>query len=205
MTKLKLTLLLALFVALSSSAFAASVTYQTCFGPTASPCATSGTVTSSPPLFSATYHAQAATTVTPPTTSGFGTLTITCPGACNGGPATASFVVTIVQSMPPSGTHKVTASLSGTFIMKNGSVAVVFNGPVAIHAGGVTTIYAPLPGGGSCSVSSPPHSCTFNLRVLITQVPGTVFLPEPSAELLLGLGGLGLMGLATLSRKMISL
>lgn len=186
MTKLKMTLLLALFVALSSFAFAVPVTYST------------NSVTVSAGLFTAKYTGVTNVTATPPVIANFGTLKITCPSPCTGS-ATTNFTITITQSNPGSGSGNVKATISGTFTLSHGTVSVAFGNPVFIHAGAVTTMYTPLSNGGPCTAP-----CTFHLQVLITQVPGTVFLPEPSAALLLGLGGFGLMGLATLSRKMIS-
>lgn len=204
MTKMKMTLVLALFVLLSSFAFAATVKYQTCYGATASPCASTGTV-SGGTLFTATYAASGLVTVLDPiavngVNRNFGTVKVKCNGSCTGGSASTSFDVTISQSLPGVGHQKVTATLSGFFVLTNGIVSIVWNGPVAIHAGGFTTIYSPIGGGGFCTGGS----CSFALKVDISQVTGTVLLPEPSAELLLGLGSLGLVGLATLSRKMIS-
>jgi hypothetical protein len=56
---------------------------------------------------------------------------------------------------------------------------------------GVT--YAALP--GSTAVSNQ----------VLAIVVGTPGVPEPKAELLLGLGSMGLMGLALVSRKMINI
>jgi hypothetical protein len=84
--------------------------------------------------------------------------------------------------------------------MTNGTVSIAWNGPVAITAGGYTTFYTPISTGGVCLGGS----CTFALKVNINQVLGIAFVPEPRAELLLGLGSLVFMGLATFSRKMIS-
>ncbi len=188
MTKLKVTLLIASFVGLASFAFAAPVTYKTT------------SVTTSAGLFTAVYKGVSSATVNPPAfAAAFGTLKVTCPAPCTGS-ATTNFTITITQSAPGSGSGNSKATLTGTFSMKNGTVSIAFTGPVVIHAGGVTTIYTPLSNGGLCTAP-----CNFSLKVQITQFPGTVFVPEPSAELLLGLGSLGLMGLATLSRKMISL
>lgn len=192
MTKLTTTMLLAFLMALLPSvAFAASVTYST-----------SPTQTVTAGSFTATYHAQGSTTVNanPVTTGGFGSLSVSCPTTCTTSGST-SFTVTISQTVPaPGGSTTVTASLSGTFVMNNGTVSISWNSPVAIHAAGTTVIYTPLAGGGACTAPS----CSFPLTVGVTYFQGTVFVPEPSAELLLGLGSLGLVGLATLSRKMIS-
>lgn len=191
MTKLKMTLLLAFFVALSSLAFAGTVTYST------SPSVN----VSVPGLFTAHYQGVTNATASTPLSSGnnFGTLTVTCPSSCLGSGST-KFTIVITQTIPagPPGTTQV--HVQGTFIMTNGTVSVVFS-PVAIHAGGNTFVYTPSiqPGQGFCS--SP---CTLNLVVTVAELSGIHFLPEPSAELLLGLGSLGLIGLAMISRKMIS-
>jgi hypothetical protein len=202
MTKMKITLVLVLLVLLSCSvALASPVKYSTCYGTTASPCAASGTF--SVGTLTAKYTDSPTVTVPDPIAlhglnRNFGSLAIKCSPSCPS-TATASFSVTISQILPGTGSAKVTATLSGTFVITNGTVSVEWSGPVAIHAGGFTTIYNPLDTGKTCHAP-----CTIALKVDITQVAGTVFLPEPSAELLLGLGSLSLMVLATLSRKMIS-
>jgi len=76
-----------------------------------------------------------------------------------------------------------------------GSLVLNWSGPVTISAGGFNTTYNPVTGGVVCSSGT----CNVLLKVDIIQT-----VPEPAAELLLGLGTLGLMGLATVSGKMIS-
>src|SRR5690349_5045580 len=117
MTKTKMTLVLASLMLLSSLAFASTVVYQTCFGSTASPCAASGTVSSASGLYTAAYTASGSVTVLDPIavnglSRNFGSLKVTCnPGPCTG-TDTASFGVTISQTLPGVGHHKVTATLS---------------------------------------------------------------------------------------------
>ena len=202
MTKMKITLVLALLVLLSCSvALASPVKYSTCYGTTASPCAASGTFSAG--TLTATYTHTGTVNVADVAHSfnrAFGTLAIKCSGACPGTVPPTSFSVTISQTLPaPGGSATVTATLSGTFVINSGTLAVSWNGPVAIHAGGFTTIYNPLDTGKTCHAP-----CNIALKVDISQVAGTVFVPEPSAELLLGLGSLGFMVLVTVSRKMIS-
>jgi hypothetical protein len=57
-------------------------------------------------------------------------------------------------------------------------------------------------GGTEYGFPVPTHSINFSF----TTLNGTVSFPtpEPTAGFLLGMGALGLMGLATVSRKMIS-
>ena len=203
MPKMKITLVLALLVLLCSSvAFASQVKYSTCFGTTATPCLATGTVSAG--TLTAKYSHTTTVTVNDPIAlnglnRNFGTLIITCSGSCPS-TATVSFSVTISQTMPGTGHATVTATLTGTFVISNNTVAVTWSGPVVIHAGGFTTFYNPIDAGKTCTTLP----CNLPLKVDISQLPGTVFLPEPSAELLLGLGSLSLMVLATLSRKMIS-
>jgi hypothetical protein len=186
MTK-KMTLTAAILLLLPCMAFAVPVQYST-----------SGTVSGATFI---TYKPAPVTNVNvapPPAAFNkpFGMLKIKCTTpTC---PATgATLAVTISQTLPGIGTGNVSATLFGTFTNVGGNLTLTWSGPVTINKGGYKTTYNPITSGIVCSTGT----CSVKLLVDITQI---VSVPEPNAELLLGLGMLGLMGLVTVSSKMIS-
>ena len=191
MTKKKIALVAAMMLLLPGMAFATLVKYST-----------SGSVTGASFI---TYNGvnNRKVLVFPPTPKlnrPFGTLKVRCKTpTCDSLPG-ASLSITITQSLPGAGTGTVSATLTATFTKKTGGgLALVWtSGPATIKAGGWATIYTPV----NISKTCPKGTCNIQLLVNISQVKLPV--PEPNAELLLGLGMLGLMGLATASSKMIS-
>lgn len=181
MTK-KMTLIAAILLLLPCMAFAVPVKYTT-----------SGSVAGA--SFITYAGVNPAVTVSPGLNRPFGTLKVNCTAAsCPAAGATLS--VTIHQTLPGVGTGSVSATITGTFTNTGGgNLTLVWSGPVTISAGNFNTTYNPVTGGVVCSTGK----CSVKLKVDIIQT-----VPEPTAELLLGLGTLGLMGLATASRKMIS-
>lgn len=189
MTKKKMVFVAAMLLLLPSIAFATAVTYST-----------SGSVSVSFVTYKGLTNKHIPAPKIPDATAPFGTLKIKCKSSSC--PATgATLTVTIHQTLPsPGGTGTVTATLSGVFSKKAGGTLMVTwtSPPVTINSGGVATTYTPLPASITCSSGT----CSLKLLVSITQKK--LVTPEPTAQLLLGLGMLGLMGLATVSRKMIS-
>lgn len=115
-----------------------------------------------------------------------GTFGFSCSGPCTG---TDTFTITINQSAPGIGTGTLTATLSGIIAFNSsGTGTLVFGPATPITAGGQTTTYTGI-----------SASFTSNLAPLFA----VVTVPEPTAELLLALGSIGLFGLAVVSRTKI--
>lgn len=182
MTK-RVVLLGTMLLLLPCLAFAGSVTYST-----------SGSVTT--PGTGLTYNAVTTTTVTAPTTTApLGSFSFNCTamGSCLSTGANLS--ITISQTMPGVGTAPLTATLTGIVLSStNGLITINWSGSQTIVAGGHVTTYTPE----TTTVCTPTvANCSPNLYVGIK-------VPEPNAQLLLGIGSLGLFGLAGVSRKMIN-
>lgn len=185
--KLKMGLVAATLLLLPCMAFATAVSYST-----------SGSVSGATFITYKGVTKNIPASKIPAVNAPFGTLHIHCKSTCATA-AGATLTVTITQTLPGPGNKTLTATLSGTFTKTSGGgLTLVWSGPAIIKAGGFATIYTPTTLAGVCSHGN----CTIHLKVAITQV--ALPLPEPNAELLLGLGTLGLIGLTTLSRKMIS-
>ena len=110
--------------------------------------------------------------------------------SCSG---TETFTLAITETSPVSATADLVGTITGT-VLHNGhtTLSIVFS-PAMVMIG--TTLY---------SFPVPSHSINFSFTTLngFVSFPGS--MPEPTAGFLLGMGALGLMGLATVSRKMIS-
>ena len=186
MTAKKMALVVAM-VLLPSLAFGSAVTYST-----------SGSVTgASFIVYQGVSSRHIPANQIPASNVSFGKLKITCAAASCTPAAGATLTVTISETLPGVGTGSTSAALTGTFTQTSGgTLTLVWSGPVSITAGGVTTIYTPV----TTTVNCVHGLCDEPLRVNISQTT----VPEPSTELLLGLGTLGLIGLATASRKLIS-
>jgi hypothetical protein len=110
---------------------------------------------------------------------------------CSG---TETFTLQIAETSPMS----VTADLVGTItgkVLKDGFTQLTIS-----FASNTITI-------GSTVYTIPfMHSINFSFTTLngLVTFPGSGTVPEPSAGFLLGIGALGLVGLATVSRKMIN-
>jgi len=173
---------------LPSMAFATGVTYST-----------SGSLTGAGFITFKDSHKHIPASNIPALNQELGTLKVNCEDpTCNTLPG-ATLTVTITQTLPGDGMGSTTATLHGSFTHTSGGLLVLlWSGPVSITAGGVTTVYNPGTSSGAVCTSG---SCLVHLTADIVQ---TSEVPEPSTGLLLGLGTLGLMGLATVSRKLIS-
>jgi hypothetical protein len=113
-----------------------------------------------------------------------------CPVAkCMG---TETFTLTITETSPISATMDLVGTITGT-VLHNGhtSLTITFS-PSSVMIGG-TEYGFPVP----------THSINFSFTTLNGTVSFPSNVPEPSARFLLEMGALGLMGLATVSRKMI--
>lgn len=176
----KMTLLAVLVLFLPCIAFATSVTYST----TGSVAGTTNVAFTSVGSTSVPFT---------PSVGPLGTLSFSCGrGVCPVVGATLS--ITISQTVPGVGAGSLAATLTGTVssVGPFGFVTIVWGPSATIVAGGEATTYTPI--------TTAASTLTPQLAVLITQV----HVPEPNAQFLLGLGSLGLMGLATVSRKLIS-
>ena len=191
MIRKRMALILAILLLLPSLAFAATVKYST-----------TGTVSGASFItYSVVNNVTVPNPPAPPAfvQKAFGTLTIKCKTTCNS-MVGASLTITIHQTLPGAGSGTLTtASLVGVFTSSGGTIGVDWNGPVTITTvvNGKTynTTYDPVDLFNVCHSGT----CVAHLKVDISQS-----VPEPNAALLLRLGMLGLMGLVTVSRKMIS-
>jgi len=113
-----------------------------------------------------------------------------CPAAkCSG---TETFTLTITQTSPSAGTADLVGTISGE-VLSDGFTLLKLTFTSATMTIGTTIYNIPF-----------IHSINFFVTTLNGTVGPNNSLPEPSAQLLLGIGVLGLMGLVTVSRKMIS-
>lgn len=173
---------------LPGMAFATGVTYST-----------SGSLTGAGFITYQDSHKHIPAGDIPALNQELGTLKVHCEDpTCNTLPG-ATLTVTVSQTLPGDGMGTATATLHGSFTHTSGGLLVLlWSGPVSITAGGVTTVYNPGTSSGAVCTSG---SCLVHLTADIVQ---TSSVPEPSTGSLLGLGTLGLIGLATVSRKLIS-
>ena len=107
---------------------------------------------------------------------------------CSG---TETFTLTITETSPISATADLMGTITGT---------VLHNGHTSL-----TITFAPstvMIGGTAYGFPVPTHSINFSFTTLNGNVSFPP-VPEPTAGFLLGMGALGLMGLTTVSRKMI--
>ena len=122
----------------------------------------------------------------------FGMFDVTaCPVAkCSG---TETFTLAITETSPISQTVDLVGTITGS-VLHNGhtSLSITFS-PSTVMIGG-TAYGFPVP----------THSINFSFTTLNGTVSFPTVTPEPTAGFLLGMGAFGLMGLATVSRKMIS-
>jgi hypothetical protein len=170
---IKRAVLLAALLLLPSLALAAPVTYTTMLSFVSGPV---------PMTFAG---ASGSSTITP-FLGPLGTFGFSCSGPCTG---TDTFTITINQTLPGIGTGHLTATLSGIVAFNSsGTGTLVFGPATTITAGGQTTIYTGV-----------NASSTINLAPLFA----VITVPEPTAELLLALGSIGLFGLAVVSRTKI--
>ena len=121
----------------------------------------------------------------------FGLFTVSaCAAAkCSG---TETFTLAITETSPVSATMDLVGTITGT-VLHNGhtSLTITFS-PASVMIG--STLY---------SFPVPTHSINFSFTTLNGNVSFPTATPEPTAGFLLRMGALGLMGLATVSRKMI--
>jgi len=174
-------LLAAVTLLVPSLAVAGTVTYTT-----------TGTFLSSGTNISATipvtFQGTTQTITTPKLDAVFGSFTAGSFGKCKSKgfcTTTDKFTLTITQG-PGKGNLDATVTGLVAFNSSSGQITWVFS-TVSVNINGVT--YVGYPGNTAAGPT------------VYGAVSGTV--PEPNAQLLLGLGSVGLMGLAFASRKMI--
>jgi hypothetical protein len=114
-----------------------------------------------------------------------------CPKSkCSG---TETFTLAITETSPVSATVDLVGTITGDVLHNGSTFLTITFSPASVMIG--SALY---------SFPVPTHSINFS----ITTLNGSIILegpvPEPSAAFLLGIGALGLMGLATVSRKKIS-
>jgi PEP-CTERM motif len=151
---------------------------------------TSGTF-SNTTLFPISFTGTTVTNFSGSSNLSFGSFNVgKCPvSSCTG---SETFTLTIAESSPISGTATLSGTISGT-VLKGGNNNLVLNFTTATVTIG-STMYSIMF----------PHSLNFGSTTLNGKIgPGTS-VPEPSAQFLLGMGALGLMGLTTVSRKRIN-
>jgi len=114
--------------------------------------------------------------------------------ACSSAKCSGSetFTVQISQTSPTAGTADLVGTISGE-VLHNGFTVLTLSFTSDLMSIGGTLYRIPF-----------MHSINFSFTTLNGAVMPREGLPEPSAEFLLGMSTLGLMGLATLSRKMIN-
>jgi hypothetical protein len=170
----RMVLLAATVLLLPCLAMASTVTFST-----------TGTF-SNPSLFPISF-----TGVTNQSTPGgfvsFGTFSVgTCAGTCAGH---ETFTLTINQTAPKVGSGNIDVTLNGSVVGSSSHIKLTFK-TATVLVGGTT-------------YSIPFHeSITFGSNA--TTLNGNVVASEPNAQLLLGLGTLGLVGLTLVSRKGIT-
>ena len=113
--------------------------------------------------------------------------------ACSSAKCSGSetFTLQISQTSPTAGTADLVGTLTGS-VFHNG-----FTDLTLTFSSGSMVI------GGTLYRIPFMHSINFSFTTLNGMVGPNGAMPEPSAKFLLGMGALGLMGMATLSRKMI--
>jgi hypothetical protein len=146
---------------------------------------------SNPTLFPITFTGTTVTNFSGSSNLSFGSFGVgKCPMAsCTG---SETFTLTIAQTSPVPGTATLSGTISGT-VLKGGNNNLVLSFTSATVTIG-STMYSIMF----------PHSLNFGTTTLNGKIGPGASVPEPSAELLLGMGALGLMGLVTVSRKRIS-
>jgi hypothetical protein len=186
MTK-RLVLLAALALLLPTAALAGNVTFTT-----STPHPGYGFTGGMPLAFSGATVTVNASSPGAIAIAGLFSVTGTCTvsnAACTGG---ETFTFKLTQTLPaPGGDRTFTAKITGyvTYNSTAGLYVITFGGPQSI--GGVQYTVLPV-------ILSPSQSgTTADLKIF-------VLTPEPNAQLLLGLGSIGLMGLALVSRKIIN-
>lgn len=148
---------------------------------------TTGTL-SNPSLFPLTFTGNSATNFVGGDIA-FGVFNVSaCPTAtCSG---SETFTLHIAQTSPTSGMADLVGTISGS-VLSNGFTDLKVTFTTATVVIGTTPYTIPF-----------THSINFSITTLNGQV-GPMNTPEPSADFLLGMGALGLVGLATVSRKMV--
>jgi hypothetical protein len=123
-----------------------------------------------------------------------GDLGIFTVGTCTTNPCKgpSTFTLTITQLAPTPGSNSISATITGTVIHITPHKLKIDFGLASISIGGIT--YTPLWPTGAVGLK-------FGTNTTVQLVVSTA---EPTAELLLGLGAFGLMGLSLMSRKMIT-
>jgi hypothetical protein len=180
----KNTLLLAAAVALlvPQLAVAGSVTYTT-----SGKFSSSGSATSS--ILPVTFNPTSQTIATPDATALFGTFSLGKFAKCKKGHVcTTSDDLTLKISQSGGGSGNLSATVTGivAFNSSTGALTWTFSS-ATVTINGVT--YVGYPGNSGAGLK------------ILGLVSGTPSVPEPNAQLLLGLGTMGLMGIAFLSRK----
>ena len=103
-----------------------------------------------------------------------------------------TFTLQISQTSPTSGAADLVGTISG-FVLSNGFTSLTIKFPTNTVTIGSAVYTIPF-----------MHSINFSITTLNGNVTFPSSVPEPSAVFLLGISALGLMGLVTVSRRMIN-
>jgi len=174
----RIVLLVAFALSIPSLAMAHSVSFTT-----------TGTL-SNPSLFPLTFTGNSVTNFVGGDLS-FGLFNVTaCAAAkCSG---SETFTLQISQTFPAVGTADLVGTITGS-VLHNGFTHLTLKFTSSQMLIGTTLYTIPF-----------MHSINFSVTTLNGRAVPLEGIPEPSAEFLLGMSALGLMGLATVSRKMIN-
>jgi len=150
---------------------------------------TTGTL-SNPTLFPLTFTGNSvANFVGGNIAFGMFNVTACAVAVCKG---TETFSLTIAETAPMSVTDVLVGTISGK-VFKNGFTSLTISFPTNSVTIGSAVYTIPF-----------MHSINFSFTTLNGSVTFPSGVPEPSAVFLLGMSSLGLMGLVTVSRKMIN-
>jgi hypothetical protein len=126
-------------------------------------------------------------TVPPASLASFGTFDTSATTTTTFAPVTTDFTLNIIQTAPVAGTGQFTGTISGTLMVTNSQVFLLFSGPLSETIGG--SLYTILNADSSVPgrVNIAPPSTNLGITTINGQVNRAV--PEPGTLSLLLLGG----------------